>query len=1025
MFLFNGKPREPSVITRADRAREAGQWQLAAGLYRIALDRTPNNPPIWLQYGHALKELGNCGNAETAYRIALFYEPNDADAHLQLGHVLKLQGKIAAAKAAYSRALALNGALADALVELRGLGALVDSPKLLMAPSATPAPANQATHWPLVPNQPNRPLSTIARAERARSIGRWDLATRLYRRALDRAPCRGDIWAQYGDALEKTGHLAEAENAYRIALAYDPASADCYLQLGYLLERQGKIEEAEVAYMRNFTLDSGVLEPVTELGRLVRSSGRLQQPSNFKHERPALGDHGATLRVSVDKPRLPALEPVPVRTRLVIEGWVLARDGIDSIDVRVGDRSAGSTQFGLARWDVASEHPDWPDAGHSGFISIISRRELRTGRHPVCIIVRDKRGKTEEIRFGIDVAATDVANAFQKSIGQVEIDIYTRILEKCRFHPTFCLLLFMDCSEENLLKALKTFQSLREQIYTRWHLYLALPGSTDKTSGLQANGDLLVQNQITAHFAELSSQIEILQDEESSFAKIRECFDRQILFGTLAAGDELRSDALLQCAVFTAIHQDADFVYSDELRPDLATGHLEAFLKPQWSPDLLLSTNYIGRLWFASAQLFHRGGIQHNELFRFGDYDLLLRLTEAARAIRHIPELLCRRDHYDNDEGAAVDLKALHRGMARSQIKGEVQRGAAPGIYRLRRTVSPDRLVSIVIPTCAAKGMIKRCVDTLRDVSSYRNFEIVCIENIPPENDGWRTWLQQNADRVLSTNEPFNWSRFNNLAAVEARGEFLLFLNDDVEIIEPNWLDALLEHAQRPEVGVVGPMLLWPDRTIQGAGVFMTNDVGKLRHAFRNSGEADPGYFGLALSQRNVIAVNGACFLTRRMVFDQLRGFNEAHRVVNNETDYCFRASREGLRIIFTPYSRVVHHERTSRNNEGEDYDAAGFRKEWGALFIDGDPYHSPGLSKEVDNFVPEAEPVRVISAGQPLLQEQSIREILLVKLDHIGDCITAFPAIRRLKQAFPRATFRVLAGSWTKPIWSLADVVD
>jgi ADP-heptose:LPS heptosyltransferase/GT2 family glycosyltransferase len=363
--------------------------------------------------------------------------------------------------------------------------------------------------------------------------------------------------------------------------------------------------------------------------------------------------------------------------------------------------------------------------------------------------------------------------------------------------------------------------------------------------------------------------------------------------------------------------------------------------------------------------------------------------------------------------------------MARSQIKGEVQRGAATGIYRLRRSVSPDRLVSIVIPTCAAKGMIKRCVDTLRDVSSYRNFEIVCIENIPPENDGWRTWLQQNADRVLSTNEPFNWSRFNNLAAAEARGEFLLFLNDDVEIIEPNWLDALLEHAQRPEVGVVGPMLLWPDRTIQSAGVFMTNDVRKLRHAFRNSGEADPGYFGLALSQRNVIAVNGACFLTRRMVFDQLRGFNEAHRVVNNETDYCFRAWRDGLHTIFTPYSKVVHHERTSRNDEGEDYDAAGFRKEWGALFIDGDPYHSPGLSKEVDSFVPEAEPVQVISAGQPLLQEQSIREILLVKLDHIGDCITAFPAIRRLKQAFPCATFRVLAGSWTKPIWPLAEVVD
>jgi lipopolysaccharide biosynthesis protein/ADP-heptose:LPS heptosyltransferase len=220
-------------------------------------------------------------------------------------------------------------------------------------------------------------------------------------------------------------------------------------------------------------------------------------------------------------------------------------------------------------------------------------------------------------------------------------------------------------------------------------------------------------------------------------------------------------------------------------------------------------------------------------------------------------------------------------------------------------------------------------------------------------------------------------------------------------------------------------MLLWPDRTIQSAGVFLTNDVGIERHAFRNAAEGDPGYFGLALTQRNVIAINGACFLTRRDVFERLDGFNENHRVVNNETDYCFRAWRRGLLLVFTPYSKIIHHERASRNREGEDYDAGDFKKQWRTLFADGDPYHHPNLSKDFDRFTPEPEPLRVVRPGHPLLNHKAIQRILLVKLDHIGDCITSFPAIRRLKEAFPHASMRVLAGHWTKPIWSLAEMIE
>ncbi len=161
------------------------------------------------------------------------------------------------------------------------------------------------------------------------------------------------------------------------------------------------------------------------------------------------------------------------------------------------------------------------------------------------------------------------------------------------------------------------------------------------------------------------------------------------------------------------------------------------------------------------------------------------------------------------------------RDAARRGIAGEVQPGLAPGTYRLRRSLTGKGMVSIIIPTRAAEGMIERCIETMRAQTAYRNFEIVCIENIPPTDAHWRDWLADNADRVLSTDEAFNWSRFNNRAVVATRGEYLLFLNDDIEIIDPDWLDALVAQAQRPEVGIVGPLLLYPDRRVQHAGMFL------------------------------------------------------------------------------------------------------------------------------------------------------------------------------------------------------------
>jgi tetratricopeptide (TPR) repeat protein len=276
------RPKE-SVISRADRAREAGQWGLAARLYREALDRNPSNPPIWVQYGHALKELGQMEAGEAAYRQAIAYDPNCADAYLQLGHILKLQGRSSDAPAAYLRALVIDRSLADAARELAALGW---SPAQL-SPLQEPAGSNFAATGTASADENGRRrasgrfrrknVSRITLADRARTAGQWELAARLYRKALERNPRNPPIWVQYGHALKESGSLADAEAAYRRAIADEPRNADSHLQLGHVLKMQRKHAAAEACYLRAWALDPSPDHPPQGLSTLGWSEAEVNE----------------------------------------------------------------------------------------------------------------------------------------------------------------------------------------------------------------------------------------------------------------------------------------------------------------------------------------------------------------------------------------------------------------------------------------------------------------------------------------------------------------------------------------------------------------------------------------------------------------------------------------------------------------------------------------------------------------------------------------------------------------------------
>jgi ADP-heptose:LPS heptosyltransferase/GT2 family glycosyltransferase len=691
------------------------------------------------------------------------------------------------------------------------------------------------------------------------------------------------------------------------------------------------------------------------------------------------------LRFELDNPAVAngvALEPIT--DRLTIEGWVLARAGVSRISVEMDGQAFGDALLGLARPDVGAAFPETEAAMRSGYAFHFPARALRNGEHAVKLTVVAKNGQSLEQNFRVTVNRTDTTDEFssiRRRISRVEAAMLADLLNGLQYQPEIRLLL-LDDGDAAAVEA--SLESLRTQVYPHWRVIAAAEADAE------------------------------LRCEAAADA------DRPVMYGLLRAGDQFGCDALAEAALAMAMH-GAELVYADDSRISSVSNEREAFFKPDFSPDLLLSTNYIGRAWFATGALMQRAGITPAGLALSGEYDAVLRCTEQTGVIHHVPKLLmhCGAEFPDADR----DRAALLATAERRGFPAEVLAGCAPGIYRLRRRTPAKGKVSIIIPTCAAHGHIGNCIRGLRERTAYSHYEIVCIDNVPDSEPYWKQWVRDNADIIVDIPGAFNWSRFNNTAARATDGEYLLFLNDDTEIVNEDWLDALLEHAQRPEVGTVGALLLYPGGRIQHAGMMLGAGIG--RHPFRFSPADEPGYFGLALTQRNVIAVTGACMLMRRSFFEEMNGFEEAHSVINNDLDFCLRAKQAGKYVVFTPHATLIHHELASRDKLGDVFDTRQFDSRWRQVFAAGDPFYHPLLSRHHDDYRADGEPTQAVYSGHPLFDRSEIRRILVVKLDHIGDFITALPPIRRLKSLFPEASITVLAGRAARAFIALEPAID
>ncbi len=386
-------------------------------------------------------------------------------------------------------------------------------------------------------------------------------------------------------------------------------------------------------------------------------------------------------------------------------------------------------------------------------------------------------------------------------------------------------------------------------------------------------------------------------------------------------------------------------VYADEDQQLEDGTHRAPRFKPQYSPDFLLSSSYIGRPLAIGSELaanlppFVAGDLVALE------HEWALAGCEIAASVEHLPEVLCHRSSAGGTEPVSIDHVAA--ALLRREDPAEVVPGSVPNTFQILRPRQAIP-VSIVVPFRDEARLLRNCVDSVTATKEGYEVEFVLIDN--GSSDPEVLTLLEDLDvrtdvRVVSDARPFNWAQLNNAAAQVAQGEVLLFLNNDIEAHRQGWLSALVGHALRADVGAVGARLVYPDRRLQHCGV-VVGLIGAAGHPLVGLPDGQGGYMHMALATRECSAVTGACLASRREIFDVLGGFDETLGVDLNDVDYCLRGLQAGYRTIYEPAAELVHFESPSRGTAGGADDIVRFLERWSSYISSGDPYFSQHLTR-------------------------------------------------------------------------------
>ena len=486
--------------------------------------------------------------------------------------------------------------------------------------------------------------------------------------------------------------------------------------------------------------------------------------------------------------------------------------------------------------------------------------------------------------------------------------------------------------------------------------------------------------------------------------------------GFLDHDDLLAPEALYEMAALMNREPETEVIYSDEDQVEetkQGLSHKKPHFKPDFSPDLLCSNNYITHFLCVKTSVLKQAGGFRKEFDGAQDYDFILRCTEKAKKTGHVPRVLYHWRVHSNSTADnplsktyayEAGQRALEEHLARMGQQGAVSQLPHFGFYRVKYAVEGEPLVSILIPNKDQAPVLRRCLASIQK-STYQNYEIIIIENNSTEQETFSYYRELLGDgnlakaqegvygeenlseeqegvygegspasvqegvygegtlpggqniRVVVWKEGFNYSAINNFGASFAKGSYFSLLNNDIEIITKDWIEEMLGNCQRPEVGIVGARLYYPDNTIQHAGIVVGID-GIAANMFPGLRRGQEGYYHKAAIQLNYSAVTAACMMVSREVFEKLKGLEEKLTVAFNDLDFCLRAIKAGYLVVYNPFVEAYHYESKTRGAEDTEEKMRRFWKEidfirtrWITLLKEGDPYYNPNFSLKKCNY--------------------------------------------------------------------------
>ena len=526
----------------------------------------------------------------------------------------------------------------------------------------------------------------------------------------------------------------------------------------------------------------------------------------------------------------------------------------------------------------------------------------------------------------------------------------------------FSVLVPLYNTPESFLKAM--IESVQAQTNKNWELCLA-DGSDREHSFVgeickkYADGDKRIK------YEKLEKNLGI---SENSNACIRMATGEYI---ALFDHDDLLHPSALYEVMRAICEHGADFIYTDENTfSEEPRDAYNPHFKPDFSPDTLRSYNYICHLSVFSRELLDSVGYFRSEYDGSQDYDLILRLTEKAKKVFHIRKILyywrAHKNSVAQDVGAkpytvTAAKKALAAHLERCGLKGEVLDSSVPTTYHIKYEIDGNPLISVIIPNKDHTDDLDICLESLYEKSLYKNFEVIIVENNSTEKETleyYEALTKKHGNiKIVKWEGNFNYSAINNFGVSYAKGEYILLLNNDVEIINGSCLEEMLMFAQRKDVGAVGAKLYYSDDTVQHAGVILGLG-GTAGHAHKHFGRSHPGYMARASIAQNLTACTAACLMMRRDVFDEVGGLDESFEVAFNDVDLCMKIRKKGYLVVFTPYAELYHYESKSRGNDSTPEKLERFRGEidrfkekWQKQLDDGDPYYNPNLTLTRDDF--------------------------------------------------------------------------